>query len=131
MTVLAAEEAAKVVSSARAKGARPAKGARTSSDPRTTAPGSPAAGQRDSIEKIKASRPTDPPAPAPSSAPAPAVTASGGPSLPVMPAAAQTGSGFLLGLVAWAFGLAYLRGGIPEVRRLAAAKFLNVTTTGA
>jgi hypothetical protein len=39
--------------------------------------------------------------------------------------AAQTGGGFLLGLGAWALGLAYLRGGPAEVRRLIAAKFLN------
>jgi hypothetical protein len=46
-------------------------------------------------------------------------------SLPGMPAAAATGSGFLLGVFAWAVGLAYLRGGMPEVRKFAAAKFLN------
>jgi hypothetical protein len=44
-----------------------------------------------------------------------------------MPAAAQTGSGFLLGVFAWAVGLAYLRGGGTEVRRLLAAKFFNKT----
>jgi hypothetical protein len=42
-------------------------------------------------------------------------------------AAVSTGSGFLLGVFAWAVGLAYLRGGAPEVRRFMAAKFLNKT----
>jgi hypothetical protein len=59
-----------------------------------------------------------------------AAATAGGPSLPAMPAAAATGSGFLLGLFGWALGLAYLRGGAPEVKRFMAAKFLNQTTTG-
>lgn len=58
---------------------------------------------------------------------APAPTSSGvGLSVPgSVSAAAGTGGGFLLGLFGWALGLAYLRGGAPEVRRLLAAKFLN------
>jgi len=60
--------------------------------------------------------------------PAPAPTSSGtGAAGVVMPAAASTGSGFLLGVFAWALGLAYLRGGGSEVRRFMAAKFLNKT----
>jgi hypothetical protein len=42
--------------------------------------------------------------------------------------AANTGGGFLLGLFGWAVGLAYLRGGSDEVRKLLAAKFLNKTS---
>jgi hypothetical protein len=98
--------------------------------------------QRRQIDKIKARRkatrpgrdrrnprrsqprPT-PPAPTP-----PPASPGGGFSVPAVPAAAQTGSGFLLGVLVWAGALAYLRGGLPEVRRLAAAKFLNRTTTG-
>jgi hypothetical protein len=72
--------------------------------------------------------------PAEQATPAPTVpppaSPGGGPSLPAMPAAAATGSGFLLGLFGWALGLAYLRGGAPEVKRFMAAKFLNQTTTG-
>jgi pyruvate/2-oxoglutarate dehydrogenase complex dihydrolipoamide acyltransferase (E2) component len=104
-------------------------------DPRVTAPGSKAAQQRQAIEDMKASRepePADAPAPV-SAAPAPAPPAApssgggGGFSLPGMPAAATTGSGFLLGVFAWAVGLAYLRGGMPEVRKFARAKFFNQT----
>lgn len=79
-----------------------------------------------------------PPAPAgpgttSSTAPAaPAPTSSGaGLSMP-MPAAAATGGGFLLGLSAWAVARVYLvgskahpGGGMPAVRQLLAAKFLN------
>ena len=62
------------------------------------------------------------------STPAPAPTSSGaGAAAPAMPAAVSTGSGFLLGVFAWALGLAYLRGGAPEVKRFMAAKFLNKT----
>ena len=62
------------------------------------------------------------------STPAPAPTSSGaGVAVPAMPAAVSTGSGFLLGVFAWALGLAYLRGGAPEVKRFMAAKFLNKT----
>lgn len=64
----------------------------------------------------------------------PAPTSSGaGPSLPdvSLPApvasAASTGSGFLLGVFAWAVGLAYLRGGAPEVKKFFRAKFFNET----
>lgn len=57
---------------------------------------------------------------------APAPTSSGAGAV-VMPAAVGTGSGFLLGVFAWALGLAYLRGGSSEVRRFMAAKFLNKT----
>jgi hypothetical protein len=71
--------------------------------------------------------PADPNAP-PRAAPAP--TSSGaGLSIPApVAAAAGTGGGFLLGLFGWALGLAYLRGGSPEVRKLLAAKFLNKTS---
>jgi hypothetical protein len=42
--------------------------------------------------------------------------------------AAQTGSGFVLGLFFWGWvALPYLRGGAPEVRRTLLAKFLNKT----
>jgi len=98
-------------------------------DPRVTAPGSAAARQREDIERIKASRTPEPdPAPAaePQQGPPPA-SPGGGPSLPAMPAAASTGSGFLLGVFAWAVGLAYLQGGSAGVRKFLAAKFLNKT----
>lgn len=41
--------------------------------------------------------------------------------------ATQAGGGFLLGVFAWAVGLAYVRGGSAEVRRFLAAKFFNKT----
>lgn len=100
-------------------------------DPRVTAPGSTAARQRQAVEDIKARRPAEPaPAPQPEPTSPPPASPGGGPSLPVLPAAAQTGSGFLLGLFAWACGLAYLRGGAPEVKRFLAAKFFNKTSNG-
>lgn len=52
--------------------------------------------------------------------------ASPGGGLP-LPAAASTGSGFLLGLFAWALGLAYLQNGSTGVKKFLAAKFLNKT----
>jgi hypothetical protein len=64
----------------------------------------------------------DPSAPPPAEAPA----SPGGPSLP-MPAAASTGSGFLLGVFGWALAVAYLNGGKPAVKKFLAAKFLNKT----
>jgi hypothetical protein len=64
---------------------------------------------------------------APAAAPAAPPSPGGGQSLPGMPAAASTGSGFLLGVFAWAVGLAYLRGGWAGVRQFGAAKFLNRT----
>lgn len=109
-------------------------------DPRKAAPGSTAAKQRQQIEDMKASRPepspsssgdgadpADPSPPAPRSSPAPA-----GPSMPSIPGmgsgAAQTGSGFVLGLFFWGWvALPYLRGGAPEVRKTLLAKFLNKT----
>jgi hypothetical protein len=77
----------------------------------------------------RASAPGHPmvPATAPA-AEAPPPTSSGGgfsaPALP-MPAAAATGSGFALGVVAWAVGLAYLKYGWAGVRQFGAAKFFN------
>jgi len=80
----------------------------------------------------KTSGPPASPSPAPAApsttAPAaPAPTSSGaGLSMPApVSAAASTGGGVLLGVGAWAVGLAYLRGGLPEVRKFLAAKFLN------
>jgi hypothetical protein len=60
----------------------------------------------------------------PAAGPPPSSSGAGLPSLP-MPGAASTGSGFLLGVFAWALGLAYLRGGSPEVKKFLSAKFLN------
>jgi hypothetical protein len=100
-------------------------------DPRVTAPGSKAAQQRQQIEDMKARRPAAPHPMVPTAAPAdpPPASPGGGPSLPSMsmPAPMATGSGFLLGVFAWAIGLAYLRGGPAEVRKFLAAKFLNKT----
>jgi len=94
-------------------------------DPRVTAPGSKAARQREDIERIKAARPPEPaPEPSEPAAPPPA-SPGGGLSLPAAPAAASTGSGFLLGVFAWALGLAYLQGGSAGVKKFLAAKFLN------
>jgi len=93
-------------------------------DPRVTAPGSAAARQREQIEQIKAARTPKPPAPEPA---APAAPSSASWSLPAAPAAVGTGSGFLLGVFAWALGLAYLQGGPAGVRKFLAAKFLNKT----
>lgn len=71
--------------------------------------------------------------PAPAPADPPPASPGGGPSLPslTISPAAQTGSGFLLGLFLWGWvGLPYLRGGGSEVRRTLAAKFLNKTSQG-
>jgi hypothetical protein len=125
----AARRVASAAGGSRGKGGRP-----PVADPRVAAPGSEAARQRQAIEEIKARRPAAPghpmiPAASSSSAPAAPSPASpgGGPSLPSVsvPGSVQTGSGFLLGVFAWAVGLAYLRGGTPEVRKFFAAKFLN------
>jgi hypothetical protein len=80
---------------------------------------------RAAIQKIKDAREPEPDdTPAPAATVPPPTSPGGGLSLPGMGAAA-TGSGFLFGVFAWALGLAYLRGGSPEVRRFMAAKFLN------
>lgn len=92
----------------------------------------------DELQARRAARASGPPTPsptpaAPSTTPtAPAPTSSGaGLSVPApVGAAAATGGGFLLGLFAWALGLAYLRGGSAEVKKLLTAKFLNKTTSG-
>jgi hypothetical protein len=84
----------------------------------------------------RASAPGHPmvPAAAPT-ATSPAPTSSGaGPSLPTVAvpapvgAAASTGSGFLLGVFAWAIGLAYLQHGSAGVKQFFRAKFFNETT---
>lgn len=109
-----------LASKAAGRGRRPA-----ANDPRRTAPGSKAAQQREGIEAIKASRPPEP-EPAPTTADVPPPTSpGGGPSLPAMPAAASTGSGFLLGVIAWAGALAYLKGGLPGLKKFANAKLFN------
>ena len=64
------------------------------------------------------------PSPQPAAGPPPASPGGGLPSIAV-PAAASTGSGFLLGVAVWAGVLAYLRGGAPEVKKLINAKFFN------
>jgi hypothetical protein len=56
--------------------------------------------------------------------PAPSSPGAGLPTV-VLPAAASTGSGFLLGVFVWALGLAYLRGGSTEVKQFLSAKFFN------
>ena len=94
-------------------------------DPRVSRPGTAAARQRQQIEDIKAAR-TPEPEPTPTPAPAPA-SSGGGLSLPATPATVGTGSGFLLGVFAWALGLAYLQGGSAGVKKFLTAKFLNKT----
>jgi hypothetical protein len=47
------------------------------------------------------------------------------PSINVNTKHAGTGGGFVLGLIGYAFGLAYLRGGKAEVKRLLRAKLFN------
>jgi hypothetical protein len=42
-------------------------------------------------------------------------------------APAQTGGGFVLGVMGWVLFRNYLEGGVPQVKRLLAAKFLNKT----
>jgi hypothetical protein len=80
---------------------------------------------RAAIQAIKDAREPEP-EPEPERTPAPAPPSSGaGVAVPAVPAAVSSGSGFLFGVVCWGFGLAYLRGGWTEVRRLGAAKFLN------
>lgn len=57
----------------------------------------------------------------------PPASPGGGPSAPAMPAAASTGSGFLLGVFTWALALAYLQGGGDGVKKFLRAKFFNQT----
>lgn len=111
---------------------------------RQITPGMPPAQVRDELQQrrqaaaaaktAKASTPAPKPAPAaPTAATSPPpASPGGGLSLPTAPApvqaAASTGSGFLLGVFAWAIGLAYLRGGTAGVKQFMAAKFLNKTT---
>jgi len=40
----------------------------------------------------------------------------------------HSGSGFVLGLIAWVVAANYLQGGLPQVKKLARAKFLNRTS---
>lgn len=40
---------------------------------------------------------------------------------------ASSGAGFVLGLLVWTVAVNYVQGGVPQVRRLLAAKFLNKT----
>jgi len=94
-------------------------------DPRVTRPGSEAARTRQLSEDLRAKRADAEPEPAPESPPP--ASPGGGLSLPGTPAAASTGSGFLLGVFAWAVGLAYLQGGSAGVKKFLAAKFLNKT----
>jgi hypothetical protein len=119
--------------------ARAARGTRKSSPgrrparrPATLPPeGSAARRQRDAVEAIKAKRPPEPePEPEPQDDDKPAETPASGrswsaPAVPAVPKTVSTGSGFALGVVAWAFGLAYLNNGWGGVQNLARAKFLN------
>jgi hypothetical protein len=139
MPVIAAEEAAGAASSVAAahkakKAAKSAKSTKSSSGGQRTPRnlnGLSAEEAREELQARKADaaggKAESSAAPPPSSPGDGAITTPSGRSLPVMPAAASTGSGFLLGVFAWALGLAYLRGGGPEVRRLLAAKFFNKT----
>jgi hypothetical protein len=43
------------------------------------------------------------------------------------PEPAPAGAGLVLGVLAWAVALNYIRGGTPQVRKLLRAKFLNKT----
>jgi hypothetical protein len=102
-----------------------------------------AAQQRQQIDAIKAKRKPEPAAP---SGPAP-TSPGAGPALPDSltdnrgapswwgkpdpVAAGNAGGGFALGLLAYALALTYLRGGMPAVKALAAAKLFNKTTGGA
>lgn len=71
--------------------------------------------------KVRASAPESPsPSGGGDSGPAPLFSA--GPM-----EAASTGGGFLLGLGVWIVAVNYLQGGLPQVKRFAAAKFLNRT----
>lgn len=129
LTVLAPEAraASAVAAAGRRRPAAP--------DPRVTAPGSSAARQRAAVEQIKADRPPADPAPAgpPPASPGdgPPARAGWSPSAPTVPAAVSTGSGFALGVLAWALGVAYLQHGPAGVKAWLAAKFLNrVTAAG-
>lgn len=80
---------------------------------------------REQIDAIKARRAPEPtPEPAAPTDPPPA-SPGGGPSLPAVPAAVSTGSGFLLGVALWAGGLAYLQGGSAGLKKFVRMKFLN------
>jgi hypothetical protein len=123
MTVPAVKAARAATSAA---GRRHTRRRQPATDPRVSAPGSKAAQQRQAIEDVKARRAPDPAPVAPPAPESPSPASPGGGfSVPAIPAAVSTGSGFLLGVGAWAIGLAYLRGGAPEVRRFLAAKFFN------
>lgn len=114
--------------------ARKVRGARRSAPARRRPPaslppeGTEARRQRDAIEAIKADREPEPEQqPELEQQPASPPPASPGGGLPTlsMPAPVSTGSGFALGVVVWAFGLAYLNGGMDGVRKFVAAKFFN------
>lgn len=81
--------------------------------------------------KTEPALPDVPDAPAPEpAAKLPASPDPGGPGLLSRIDAVEpvhTGSGFVLGVLAWAVAINYLRGGVPQVRQLLRAKFLNQT----
>jgi hypothetical protein len=45
------------------------------------------------------------------------------------PEAAPAGAGIVLGVLVWAVARSYIEGGVPRVRKLLRAKFLNQTTS--
>lgn len=94
--------------------------------------------QIDGIQAIKDARPAETPAGPPGTPPAPAQREApswltdnrGAPSwwgVPDGVSAANAGGGFVLGLALWVVGVNYLRGGVPQVKQLLRAKFLNQT----
>lgn len=101
-------------------------------------------------KKTRAKRPPSQPAPAPAQEPAQTPPAPGNPqpppaapegsgwfsglSLPSLPrggGTVDTGAGFLLGLLVWAWiVLPYFKGGLPETKKVLMAKFFNKAPDG-
>lgn len=85
--------------------------------------------QREAIQAIKDARP--PTAETPAETPAEPSTTSQGSARPVFrlepPDAVGAGSGAVLGVLAWVVAVNYIKGGVPQVKQLLRAKFLNKT----
>jgi hypothetical protein len=79
--------------------------------------------QREAIEAIKDAREEASPPAGDDTSRAPSVRMG-------RPEPAPAGAGLVLGVLAWAIALNYIRGGVPQVRKLLRAKFLNQTDGG-
>jgi hypothetical protein len=118
----AAPVAARAGLTARAGAGAAARGGAGKAAAGKAATGSKAAQQAEAIQAIKDARPAD--------KPAGDVDDQSGRQLPSITVNTKggTGGGFVLGMLVYAVGLTYLRGGKPAVKQLLRAKFLNDTS---